>query len=299
MGLKFREVLSLERVEGFFVKNIALIARPKKEEAVTMARELIASFPDLTFLIEPHLGQSLGCAATEYDELSKRADVAVILGGDGTLIYGARVLRGRPIPLLGVNLGSLGFMTEIPVTEAVSTLRLLLAGKAKVDSRMKLDCRLFRDGALILDDEVLNDVVINKTALAKITSHETWLDNAYVATYLADGVIFATPTGSTAYSLSAGGPIVHPSLDCVVVTPICPHALTQRPIVVPSDQVMSVRLVSDLEDIYLTVDGQVGHTLMKGDRIELQKSKNRLLLVRNQALDHFAILRQKLRWGER
>lgn len=281
------------------MKTIALIARPKKPEAIAVARELIDAFPDQRFLVEPHLGDPLGIASTGNEELSQTAELAIVLGGDGTLIHAARVLRGRPVPLMGVNLGALGFMTEIPVAEAVSTLRQVLDGKAKIDSRMKLDCRLYREEELILEDEVLNDVVINKSALAKIAAHETWLDGAFVATYLADGVIFSTPTGSTAYSLSAGGPIVHPSVDCVVVTPICPHALTQRPIVVPGDQVMSVRLASDLQDVYLTVDGQVGHALKKGDRIEVQKSAHRLFLVRNQQLDYFAILRQKLHWGER
>lgn len=281
------------------MKTIALIARPKKPEAIAVARELIDAFPEQRFLVEPHLGDPLGIAATGNEELSQTAELAIVLGGDGTLIHAARVLRGRPVPLMGVNLGALGFMTEIPVAEAVTTLRSVLEGKAKIDSRMKLDCRLYRQEELILEDEVLNDVVINKSALAKIAAHETWLDGAFVATYLADGVIFSTPTGSTAYSLSAGGPIVHPSVDCVVVTPICPHALTQRPIVVPGDQVMSVRLASDLQDVYLTVDGQVGHALLKGDRIEVQKSAHRLHLVRNQQLDYFAILRQKLHWGER
>jgi NAD+ kinase len=281
------------------VKTIALIARPKKPEAVALARELIAQFPERRFLVEPHLGEQLGITAASPEELAQSAELAIILGGDGTLIHGARVLRGRPVPLLGVNLGSLGFMTEIPVAEAIDTLRAVLDGKSMVDSRMKLTCRLFREETQILEDEVLNEVVINKSALAKIAAHETWLDGAYVATYLADGVIFSTPTGSTAYSLSAGGPIIHPSVDCVVVTPICPHALTQRPIVVPGDQVLSMRLTSDLQDVYLTVDGQVGHPLKKGDRIEVQKSPNRLLLVRNPRLDYFAILRQKLHWGER
>jgi NAD+ kinase len=260
---------------------------------------LIELFPERKFLVEGHLGASLGVPAVSPDELAATAELALILGGDGTLIHGARLLRGRPVPLLGVNLGSLGFMTEIPVGEAVSTLRTVLDGKAMVDSRMKLSFRLFREESVILEDEVLNEVVVNKSALAKICAHETWLDGAFVATYLADGVIFSTPTGSTAYSLSAGGPIIHPSVDCVVVTPICPHALTQRPIVVPGDQVLSMRLTSDLEDVYLTVDGQVGHALKKGDRIEVQKSPNRLLLVRNPRLDYFAILRQKLHWGER
>lgn len=280
------------------MKTIALIARPKKDEAVALARELIAEFPEREFLVEPHLAEALGCPAASEQQLAS-AELMVTLGGDGTLIHGARILRGRPVPIVGVNLGSLGFMTEIPVGEAITTLRQVFDGKAKVDSRMKLTCRLFRGDALVLEDEVLNDVVINKAALAKIAAHETWLDGAFVATYLADGVIFSTPTGSTAYSLSAGGPIVHPSVDCVVVTPICPHALTQRPIVVPGDQLMTVRLTSDLQDVFLTVDGQGGHALQKGDRLEVQKSPHRVLLVRNPSLDYFAVLRTKLHWGER
>lgn len=281
------------------MKTIALIARPKKDEAVALARELIATFPDKTFLVEPHLGELIGVAPSTPEVLVAQSELVVILGGDGTLIHGARVFRGKPVPIVGINLGSLGFMTEIPVNEAVETLRQVFDGKARIDSRMKLTCRLFRDDKVILDDEVLNDVVINKSALAKIAQHETWLDGAYVATYNADGVIFSTPTGSTAYSLSAGGPIVHPSVDCLVVTPICPHALTQRPVVVPGEQLLSVKLNSDLQDVYLTVDGQVGHALQRGDRIEVQKAPHRLLLVRNPRLDYFAILRQKLHWGER
>lgn len=280
------------------MKTVALISRPQKDEAVALAKELIAAFSDRQFLVEPHLASALNVTPSTDVELGA-AELVVILGGDGTLIHGARILRGKPVPIAGVNLGSLGFMTEIPVAEAVSTLRQVFDGKAKIDSRMKLTCRLFRGEQCVLEDEVLNDVVINKSALAKIAAHETWLDGAFVATYLADGVIFSTPTGSTAYSLSAGGPIVHPSVDCVVVTPICPHALTQRPIVVPGDQLLSVRLTSDLQDFYLTIDGQAGTALQKGDRIEVRKSPNRVLLVRNERLDYFAILRTKLHWGER
>ena len=209
------------------------------------------------------------------------------------------MLKGRPVPILGINLGSLGFMTEIPVAEAFNSLDSVLASKARIDSRMKLTCRLFRDDQLVLSDEVLNDVVINKSTLARITDHETFLDAAFMATFKADGVIFATPTGSTAYSLSAGGPIVHPSIDCVVVTPICPHAMTQRPIVVPGDQTLTVKLSGAVSDVYVTFDGQEGHLLKKGDRLEVQKSANRVYLVRNPSLDYLAILRQKLHWGER
>ena len=237
--------------------------------------------------------------ATGPAELRERAELVIVLGGDGTLIHAARLLRGRPVPILGINLGSLGFMTEVPVADAMTVLDSVLKGQAQITSRMKLSCKLVRDGKTVLEDEVLNDIVIAKSALAKIADHETWLDGAYVATFKADGVIFATPTGSTAYSLSAGGPIVHPSVDCVVVTPICPHALTQRPIVVPADQPLRVQLTSEVSDVFLTIDGQVGQALKLGDRLEVMKSPARVQIVRNPNLDYFGVLRTKLHWAER
>ncbi len=281
------------------MKTIALVAKRGKPEAVTLARELKALHPTLEFLAEDHLAAGLGWPVTPTTELGKRAELMVVLGGDGTLIQAARILKGRAVPILGVNLGSLGFMTEIPQDETFTAFADVLAGKARVESRMKLACRMYRDGKLMVEDEVLNDVVINKSALARIADHETWLAEAFVALFKSDGVIFATPTGSTAYSLSAGGPIVHPSIECVVVTPICPHALTQRPIVVPADQVIRTVLTSEVSDVYLTIDGQQGHALKTGDRVEVQKSENRVLLVRNRQLDYFGVLRQKLHWGTR
>jgi NAD+ kinase len=281
------------------VKTIAFVAKRGKPEAVPLARELKARHPTLDFLAEEHLATVLGWPASSTAELGARADLMVVLGGDGTLIQAARILKGRSVPILGVNLGSLGFMTEIPEKDVFRAFEIVLAGKARIDSRMKLSCRLFREGKLVVEDEVLNDVVINKSALARIADHETWFDDSYVALFKSDGVIFSTPTGSTAYSLSAGGPIVHPSIDCVVVTPICPHALTQRPIVVPADQPIKTILKSEVSDVYLTIDGQQGHPLRTGDRIEVQKSANRVLLVRNPELDYFGVLRQKLHWGER
>ncbi len=281
------------------MKTIALVAKRGKPEAVSLAKQLKAAHPGLEFLAEDHLAAELGWAPTSVEELGKRADLMVVLGGDGTLIGAARILKGRPAPILGVNLGSLGFMTEIPQGETLSAFADVLADKARIDSRMKLSCRLYRDGKLIVDDEVLNDVVINKSALARIADHETWFDGAFVALFKSDGVIFSTPTGSTAYSLSAGGPIVHPSIDCVVITPICPHALTQRPIVLPAEQVISTVLTSEVSDVYLTIDGQQGHPMKTGDRVEVQKSPNRVHLVRNGQLDYFGVLRQKLHWGTR
>jgi NAD+ kinase len=281
------------------VKRIALIAKRHSPDAAVLAQAFRQRYPQLEWLTEPAFAQELGWKSPPPVPDFTTADMMVVLGGDGTLIHGARLLQGRPVPILGINMGSLGFLTEIPRDEALKRLDEALSGVAQVESRMKLTCRLYRGGKRLLEDEVLNDVVFNKGALAKIADFETSIDGQLITLYKADGVIFATPTGSTAYSLSAHGPIVHPSLDCVVVTPICPHALTQRPLVVPGSRKLSLLLKSDSTDVYLTLDGQYGQALLKGDRVEVERSPNRVLLIRNPQLDYFEVLRQKLHWGER
>jgi NAD+ kinase len=281
------------------VQTLAIVAKKDKPEAAALAVQLRERYPQLTILGDRALAHTLGWPRVEDRELAARADLVVVLGGDGTLIYAARMLGGRGVPILGVNLGSLGFMTEIPVEELFSTMEHVLAGRFQVDSRMKLTCRLIRGGRTLIEDEILNDVVINKGALARIADHETSIDGVPITTYKADGVILATPTGSTAYSLSAGGPIVHPSVDCTVLSPICSHALTQRSIVVPADRVIRITLRSETADTYLTLDGQTGHGLQGGDCIEVVRSPNRVNLVRNPKVAYFSILRQKLHWGER
>jgi NAD+ kinase len=281
------------------VQTLAIVAKRDKQEAVALAARIRERYPHLTVLAERYLSLALNWPRVEDRELAQRAELVIVLGGDGTLIYTARLVGGRGVPILGVNLGSLGFMTEIPVDELFSTLDEVLAGRFKVDSRMKLTCRLVREGKTVMEDEVLNDVVINKGALARIADHETSIDGVPITTYKADGMILATPTGSTAYSLSAGGPIVHPSVDCTILSPICSHALTQRSIVVPADRTIRVTLRKDTADTYLTLDGQTGHSLQGGDCIEVVRSPNRVNLVRNPHMAYFTILRQKLHWGER
>lgn len=264
-----------------------------------LARQIRERYPDLTVLAERNLAHELGWSVVEDRELAERAELVVVLGGDGTLIHAARLLSGREVPILGVNLGSLGFMTEIPADELFPLMDEVLAGRFRVDSRMKLRCRLVRGGETVIEAEVLNDVVINKGALARIADHETSVDGVPITTYKADGVILATPTGSTAYSLSAGGPIVHPSVDCTILSPICSHALTQRSIVVPADRTIRITLRSETADTYLTLDGQAGYSLECNDSIEVVRSSNRVNLVRNPHMGFFTVLRQKLHWGER
>jgi NAD+ kinase len=281
------------------VQTLAIVAKRDKKEAVALAARIRERYPHLTLVGERYLAQELGWARVEDRELAQRADLVVVLGGDGTLIYTARLLAGRPVPILGVNLGSLGFMTEVPVEELFYHLDEVLAGRFNVDSRMKLTCRLVREGRVIIEEEVLNDIVVNKGALARIADHETSIDGVPITTYKSDGIILATPTGSTAYSLSAGGPIVHPSVDCTILSPICSHALTQRAIVVPADRVIRITLRRETADTYLTLDGQTGHGLQGNDCIEVVRSPNRVNLIRNPRVAFFTILRQRLHWGER
>jgi NAD+ kinase len=281
------------------VKTLAVVAKKGSAQAAVLARRLRERRPGLTLLADPEFAQELGWPVHTVEEVAARAELGVVLGGDGTLIRAARLLGGRAVPILGINLGSLGFMTEVPAAEGLDVLDEVLAGRGTIQPRMKLSCRLFRGGVVALEDEVLNDVVINRGALSRIADHETRIDGKLVATFKSDGLIVATPTGSTAYALAAGGPIVHPGLDCAVIVPICPHALTQRPLVVPGDQVITIHLGPEAADVYLTLDGQTGHTLAAGDRLEMRRSPNRVLLVANPSLDYFAVLREKLHWGAR
>jgi NAD+ kinase len=281
------------------VKTLAVVAKQGSAQAAALARRLRERHPQVTFLADPDFAGEVGWPVLTAEEVAARAELVVVLGGDGTLIRAARLLRARAVPILGINLGSLGFMTEVPAAEAFEVLEDALAGRAAIQTRVRLACRVFRGNALFAEDEVLNDVVLNRGALAKIVDFETRIDGRLIASFKADGLIVATPTGSTAYALAAGGPIVHPGLDCALIVPICPHALTQRPLVVPGDQVVTVHLGPEVTDVYLSIDGQAGHALRAGDRLEVRRSPNRVLLVANPRLDYFAVLRQKLHWGER
>ena len=281
------------------MNKIGIVVRPGHADAAQLALAIVEHFREHTFLLEEALAQTLGRKGVPSEELGRDAELLVALGGDGTLLYAARLLGDRSVPVLGIHRGSLGFMTETPRERAFEAIDDVLSGRAHIDSRMKLHAELLRGDEVIFAREVLNDVVINKGVLTRMSTHDVWLDEIFVASYQADGIIFATPTGSTAYSLSAGGPIVHPAVDCVVVTPICPHSLTQRPLIVPGDQRIQARLAGDASDVFLSVDGQASLPLHPGDEVRVRKSKHRLLIVRNARLDYFSILRQKLRWGER
>jgi NAD+ kinase len=237
---------------------------------------------------------------TDEEAIGRDADLVVVLGGDGTLIHAAALLGGRAAPILGVNMGSLGFMTETPQSEMYPMLETVLAGKATVSPRMKLRVHLHQGGSAerALDTEVLNDVVISKSPFSRMAELDVRCSRQYVCTLKADGVIVASPTGSTAYALAAMGPILFPTMRGVVLAPICPHTLTQRPLVVPDDETLDILLMNDAE-VFLTLDGKKGPALQRGDRVQVKQSYNRVLLVHNSGVDFFGILRAKLRWGER
>ena len=239
-----------------------------------------------------------GIKAVPREEIPDLADVIVVFGGDGTILSVARLIRDRKAPILGVNLGSLGFLTEITLDELYPSLEQLLAGRHKIDRRCMLKTEVHRINGEVDAFHALNDAVINKGALARITRMKTFINEDFIADFLADGMIVATPTGSTAYSLSAGGPIVLPSLDAIIMTPICPHTLTNRPLVIPAESKIRVVLQSG-EDIMLTVDGQTGVPLQEGDEIHCTRSAYQVELVRPSDKSFFDVLREKLKWAAR
>ena len=232
-------------------------------------------------------------------QVSDGADLVILLGGDGTLLSAARAVRNRDIPLFPVNLGSLGFLTAIGADEIFAELEKALRGEVRISDRRLLRCSLVRQGKPFSEYEALNDVVVDKVDIARMIDVDASVDGQYVCAYKADGLIIATPTGSTAYSLSAGGPIIFPSVAALAITPICPHTLTNRPVIVP--ETSEIELISRNRDgaAYLTIDGQVGEPLKRDDVVICRRAEKCLRLIRHPDLKFFDVLRLKLKWGER
>jgi NAD+ kinase len=230
------------------------------------------------------------------EEFVAEADAIAVFGGDGTFLYAARLVGESGIPLLGINLGSLGFLTELHLEEIHPAFERLLAGTYQIDERVLSDVGVFRQGERLARYLALNDAVINKGALARIIELEVWVNSELVTITRADGLILSTPTGSTAYAISAGGPIVYPSLGAFVITPICPHTLSNRPVVVPDGTTVGICLRHGA-DVMLTVDGQVGMPLMGGDRITFEKAGQSLRMIHASETTFFRLLREKLKWS--
>ena len=287
-------------------KRIGIVLKPHQPDALKTVCELVAWLNErgLTLVGTPEMERDrieevTGCAIEQVprEELAANVDLILVLGGDGTMIATSRMLGDREVPVLGINYGGLGYLAEFRIEELYQALESIRTGNFRVDKRVMLDVELQRRGELITRNRVLNDVVINKSALARIIEIEAYLNQRFVNAFRADGLIISTPTGSTAYNLSAGGPVIFPSMNAVVITPICPFTLSNRPIVVPDDARIELLLKTDQEEVTLTLDGQVGFALNVEDRVVIQKSSVTFNLVQPSNRNYFDVLRDKLRWG--
>lgn len=283
------------------IRKVGIVSKPN----IPSAADIVSGL--LHWLSERGIEYRCDEQTASYAGLSKsyvREDVpddtqlVIVLGGDGTLLSAARSVDGKDIPLFAVNLGGLGFLTAITVDQLYPELERSLRGEHRIGLRRMIDCELIRGGETLASYSALNDVVITKTMIARIIDLNTYVDHHFVASFKADGLIISTPTGSTAYSLSAGGPIIFPSVGCICLTPICPHMLTNRPVIVSDSSVIQIDSRSE-DGTFLTIDGQVGEPISKGDRIVCRSSSKTIKLVRPPKMMFFDVLREKLKWGER
>ena len=288
------------------IKRIGIVLKPHQPDALKTICELVKWLDERGIELvggpeieRERIEHETGCAISEVprDEIAASADLMLVLGGDGTMIATARMVGDREVPVLGVNYGGLGYLAEFRIEELYHALESILSDNFRLDKRVMLDVELKRQDASITRNRVLNDVVINKSALARIIEIEAYLNKHFVNAFRADGLIISTPTGSTAYNLSAGGPVVFPSMNAIVITPICPFTLSNRPIVVPDDAEIELILNTDNEEVALTLDGQVGFPLEVRDRVKIHKSRTMFNLVQPSKRNYFDVLRDKLRWG--
>jgi NAD+ kinase len=290
------------------IERVGLVAKHNLDAAAGVLAELAGWLDarNIAAVFETHTAAIAGLPpdrpTTSSDDLPKECDLIVVLGGDGTLIgtAGRIAHAGADVPILGVNFGSLGFLTEITLPELYESLETVLDGEAEIDDRLMLHARTIRGGEVFAHRFVVNDVVITKAALSRIIDLSVLVGDQLVMQVRADGLIVATPTGSSAYNLAAGGPIVHPSVDALVLTPIAPHMLTNRPVVLPADSLVRVEpVMNGNEEVYATFDGQWGHPLEPGDVVHIARAEHTLQLVRASKRTYFDVLRQKLKWGAR
>ena len=288
------------------IKRVGIVLKPHQPQALKTICDLtlwlgqrgieLVGGPEIE---HERIQHETGCAVKEVesDRLAASVDLVLVLGGDGTMIGTARLIGDAEVPVLGVNYGGLGYLTEFRIEELYDALEMILADNYRLDKRVMLTVELHASEGGVIRTSVLNDVVINKSALARIIEIEAYLNNQYVSSFRADGLIVSTPTGSTAYNLSAGGPIIFPSMNAVVITPICPFTLSNRPLVAPDDAVIELLMKTEQEDVVLTLDGQVGHPLKVGDRVVISKSRTTFNLIQPSNRNYFDVLRDKLRWG--
>jgi len=285
------------------ITKVGITSKPKKAEIREVVPPLIKWLRerDIEVFIDKETGSSIESPekCLTRNELPTRVDLVIVLGGDGTLLATARALNRRPIPILAVNLGGLGFLTVITLDEIYPTLEMALNGDLRTEKRVQLEAEVVRNDEVISSLLALNDVVLNKGAIARMMDFDVTVDGQFVSTYKADGLIVSTPTGSTAYSLAAGGPVMVPTVEALIITPICAHTLSNRPVVLPDTVMIEITVKSQRESIYLTIDGQVGLTLRSEDTVRIRKGSSSVELIQPPQKNYFEILRQKLKWGER
>ncbi len=276
---------------------VANIAKEKSLEYTVQLRDWMLK-RGLDVYLEEGIAAKIGCLpGVEKSRLWSIVDLIVVFGGDGTILRTARLVRERDVPIVGINLGVFGYLTEVNLEEMYSALEVILAGEFQVEKRMMLDVEIQGGGEPFREGTVLNDVVINRGNLSRILELETMVHGRYLTTFKADGLIIATPTGSTAYSMAAGGPIVFPDLNSIIINPICPHTLTNRPLILPQDAVIRVSICAREQGATVTLDGQVSFTVKFGDSITIRKSRYVTSLVSSPHRDYLEILRTKLGWG--
>jgi NAD+ kinase len=281
------------------MKRIGIFAKKGEPDAVKAVRDLLKLLKGrkLEFFIEEDVASIINKKGYRREDIPGNSDIIIAFGGDGTILGVARLVGDLGVPIIGVNLGGLDFITELAKDEVDSIVDMIFSEKCCFEERIMLLADVYRGKKQLLHQIALNDVVLNKSALSRMFELDININNQYVTTFRADGLIISSPTGSTAHSLSAGGPILYPTLESFLVTPICPHTLTSRPIVLPDTFILNLSIKNG-DDVYLTIDGQVGHPLKVKDRIRVKKAdyKTKFLVLHDR--DYFQLLRSKLKWGE-
>jgi NAD+ kinase len=282
--------------------RLGIITKPNEPRAALLAAEIAAwaARHEINLFVDDRVRDlPPGTFSASAREIASHCDLLIVLGGDGTMIGTARLVSGAGTPVLGVNMGTLGYLAEFTIEEAVPALELVIRGDYELGRRMMLDWRVLRDGYEVGSGTVLNDVVVNKSAIARIIEIDCTVGTHYVTTYRADGLIVATPTGSTAYNLSAGGPIIAPGTEVISIAPICPHTLTNRPLILPCDAEIKLKMNTREQEVMLTSDGQTGVRVDASDVVEINRSAKTFNTIAPKDHDYFAVLRDKLKWSGR
>ena len=297
----YKTFVGCGRCRGMKSKSIGILTKPKFPEVKATVQAVVNWLRDrkIDVILDSTSATLLDeRGGVQKTQLAQKADVLLILGGDGTMLNAARLAGERGIPILGVNMGGLGFLTEVRLEHLYPSLERVFANEYVLDERLMIDTHIHRHGEKVAQGIVLNDVVVSKGTLARMIELKIAIQGHVVTNLRGDGLIVSTPTGSTAYSLSAGGPIINPAVRSLILTPICPHTLTHRPLIVPEDVEIDVTLTSKDEGAMATLDGQVGVALTQGDTVVLKVSEQRTKLIRFPESNYYEVLREKLKWGD-